>query len=70
DSLAAGNLYMAHRCGFTESVLLQTLLSVGFASVATKRRGHPDYDLWAVATRCERSRPEMEALAGEHFPQG
>lgn len=37
-SIAQGNTYMAHRCGFTETVLRGTLVANGFASVATMRR--------------------------------
>jgi hypothetical protein len=37
-AMAKGNLNMAYRCGFTQSVLAQTLHAVGFSSVACKRR--------------------------------
>ena len=33
--MARGNLYMAHRCGFTEKVLLGTLQTSGFKRVAS-----------------------------------
>ncbi|WP_223306848.1 class I SAM-dependent methyltransferase [Acidithiobacillus ferrivorans] len=34
SAMAAGNLYMAHRCGFTMRVLMGTLQAAGFKSVA------------------------------------
>src|SRR3989338_5240332 len=39
--MARGNLYMAHRCGFTEKVLIGTLRGAGFAGVAARRRPAP-----------------------------
>lgn len=69
-ALAAGNLYMAHRCGFTERVLVGTLRAHGFASVASRRRGHPFYDLWAAATVAPRDEIHLRALAADHIPAG
>lgn len=66
--LAQGNLYMAHRCGFTQKVLTGTLQGGGFATVAANRRGHPFYDLWALATVAPMEEGELRALAVEHFP--
>ncbi len=45
-SLARGHLHMAHKSGFTCSVLGERLLDAGFHTVLTKR---VRYDLWAVA---------------------
>ena len=67
--MARGNLYMAHRCGFTQKVLIGTLQSAGFKTVASKSRPHPAFDLWAVASLGERSEEAMRQLAGAHFPQ-
>ena len=68
-SMARGNLYMAHRCGFTQKVLHATLSSVGFKGVATAARGlAPYFDLWAIASKNHRSEDELRKLAGEHFP--
>lgn len=66
--MAQGNLYMAHRCGFTQKVLTATLQMVGFASVAVMRRGHPCYDLHAVATKTAMSDAEIRVLVEAHFP--
>lgn len=68
-SLAQGNLYMAHRCGFTQKVLTGTLQAAGFVSVAAMRRGHPAYDLWSVATLRPMAEDELRGLALGHFPQ-
>ncbi len=67
-SLARGNLYMAHRCGFTQRVLVGTLQAAGFAVIASKARGAPYFDLWALASKGPRSQEEMLQLAGIHFP--
>jgi len=66
--MAQGNLYMAHRCGFTEKVLIGTLRSSGFVAVASRKRGHPCYDLYAIATKGPMAEAELRALAGAHFP--
>lgn len=68
-AMARGNLYMAHRCGFTQKVLGGTLHSAGFAKVAINRREHPSYDLWAIATKAAMDDAELRALAAEHFPR-
>jgi hypothetical protein len=68
-SMSRGNLYMAHRSGFTQKVLGGTLRSVGFKTVATKSRGRaPFFDLWALASKSQRSEAEMRALVTLHFP--
>lgn len=67
-AMARGNLYMAHRCGFTGKVLSGTLQAAGFAMVASRRRPAA-FDLWAVASVQARSEAQMHELAGAHFPQ-
>lgn len=59
---------MAHRCGFTQKVLTGTLQSAGFAMVVSKRRGHPNFDLFAAATVQSLDEAALRQLAGEHFP--
>lgn len=66
--MARGNLFMAHRCGFTQKVLTGTLQASGFVAVAARRREHPNYDLWALATKAAMTEAELRALAGAHFP--
>lgn len=65
--MARGNLYMAHRCGFTRKVLTGTLQAAGFKMIAAKARPAA-FDLWAIASKNERTEEEMRQLAGEHFP--
>jgi predicted SAM-dependent methyltransferase len=67
QQLAAGNLFMAHHCGFTRKVLEGTLLGCGFKSVLTHRRP-ASFDLWAVAGKSSISEVEMRKLAGAHIP--
>lgn len=67
QALAGGNLYMAHRCGFTRKLLAESLRSAGFRLGVVKAR--PRYfDLWAVASKSARTEAEMRALAKAHFP--
>ena len=66
--MARGNLYMSHRCGFTEKVLIGTLRSCGFKTVASKRRAHPYYDLYAVATKADMQEADLRTLAAQHIP--
>lgn len=66
--IAAGNEFMAHKCGFTEKVLRDTISGNGFALVATSKRAHPCYDLWAVASVAAIPEDELKSLAVAHFP--
>jgi ubiquinone/menaquinone biosynthesis C-methylase UbiE len=67
-ALAKGNLYMAHRCGFTRKVLHATLRASGFSKVATLARPQ-FFDLWALASKSNRSELQMKTLAKEYFPE-
>ena len=68
-SMARGNLFMAHRCGFTQKVLDATLRSCGFQAVATMARGQaPYFDLFALASKSARNEEAMRQMAGQHFP--
>ena len=67
-SIAHGNTYMAHRCGFTETVLRGTLVANGFASVAIMRRPAA-FDLWAIASIPALSEERLRDIAQSHFPQ-
>ena len=67
-SMAMGNLYMSHRCGFTEKVLNSSLYAAGFAVVAGIRRPAA-FDLWALASKSPRTEDEMIGLCAEHFPR-
>lgn len=65
--MARGNLYMAHRCGFTEKVLIATLQAAGFKTVASiARPAH--FDLWALASKAALDETVLKQLAISHFP--
>jgi len=65
--LTNGNLYMAHRCGFTQKVLTGTLKFAGFKGVASMKRGAPFFDLWALASKENLNEEALIALAHVHF---
>ena len=68
-AMSQGNLFMAHRCGFTRKVLQGTLQAAGFKTVATMARGRaPFFDLFALASKSARSEDDMLKLAALHFP--
>lgn len=67
-SLAQGNHFMAHRCGFTQKVLGSVLHQTGFQKIAIRRREHPAYDLWAIAALAPMGDDEIRVLAKAHFP--
>jgi len=68
-SIQQGNLYMAHKCGFTEKVLSATFDAAGFMNNATVCRGAPHFDIWSVATKNKRSNEELKKIVEEHFPE-
>lgn len=47
SSLESGNLYMAHRTGFTAQTLGQAMSTAGFVDIRVSRREKPYFDLWA-----------------------
>lgn len=67
-AMASGNLFMAHRCGFTQKVLVATLQAAGFSQVVSKRRNAPFFDLWSLASKSACPEDELRQLASEHFP--
>ena len=67
-AMANGNVFMAHRCGFTKKVLTGSLQAAGFDMVLPIQRAHPAYDLWAVAALAPISEQEVVAIANQHFP--
>ena len=68
NSLARGNLYMAHRCGFTEKVLRGTLQASGFKETASMKRGSPCFDLWVVGSKSSVEESLLREIAKSHFP--
>ena len=66
-SMTAGNLYMAHRSGFTKKTLLSTLIMAGFANAGgIERADH--FDLWAISTKETIGEDMLKNLAADHFP--
>jgi SAM-dependent methyltransferase len=66
-SLAGGKQHMAHKCGFTYSVLSSTFFNCGFRKVYGGRRPQA-FDLWIIACKQEKTDSELRALAAEHLP--
>lgn len=67
-AMAAGNVYMAHRCGFTIRVLMGTLQAAGFQGVAGKQRTQV-FDLWALATKRAMEDADLREMAARHLPE-
>jgi SAM-dependent methyltransferase len=66
-ALSRGNLFMAHRCGFTQRVLDATLSAAGFASTISRARPAA-FDLWVIATKSRHAEDALRTLGEEHFP--
>jgi ubiquinone/menaquinone biosynthesis C-methylase UbiE len=60
-AMARGNLYMAHRCGFTKKTLTADLQAAGFAVVGVIDRPE-NFDLWAIASKKALSQEEFMEL--------
>jgi hypothetical protein len=56
--MARGDLYMAHRCGFTEKYCLEHCASE-FKRVVSMKPGAPYFDLWALATKADLNEEEL-----------
>ncbi len=68
SSIARGNHYMAHRCGFTGKTLMNSFLNAGFQKVIATHRDAPMFDLWIVGTKNALEDTALSALAKVHFP--
>jgi len=66
-SIAAGNQFMAHKCGFTFPVLSDSLIRVGFKSTFGGRRPSA-FDLWLVAFKAALSEDEMRRISAAYLP--
>ena len=66
-SVAAGNEYMAHKCGFTFPVLSNSFIQAGFKSTFGGRRPAA-LDLWLVAFKGEVTEEEMKKLSSIYLP--
>ena len=67
-ALAQGNLFMAHRTGFTLSSLMHAFNTSGFGGCAGLRQPPPMYALWVVAARQPMPEAALKELAAAHFP--
>lgn len=67
SAMAAGNLYMAHRCGFTLDVLANTLRACGFARCVGQVRPE-QFDLWMLASKGSLDDDALHQLARRHLP--
>ncbi|PXW83906.1 putative O-linked N-acetylglucosamine transferase (SPINDLY family) [Nitrosomonas sp. Nm84] len=65
-SLERGNLFMAHRTGFTAKTLTNAFLLAGFAQVAVQRDGR--FGLWALAFKKEQSEEKLGMMSKALFP--
>lgn len=66
DSMRRGNLYMAHKGGFTAKSLVEQLRQAGFVSVGGLARPKA-FDLWAIATKAEMPADAVKALLLSHL---
>lgn len=65
---ARGNLYRAHRCGFTQRSLAETLMEHGFKPAVVRQRARY-LDLWAMAFKnAQQSEADIKRLTSVHFP--
>jgi len=67
ESLRKGNLYMAHRTGFSSKTLLAALQEAGFGKIAVVSRPS-QFLLWAIATKTPCDDETIAALARQHVP--
>ena len=67
-ALARGNLFMAHRTGFTLSSLMHTFKAAGFSTCAGKRQPPPAYALWVLAAKQSLPEATLRQLSAMHFP--
>lgn len=66
-SLEDGNDYMAHKCGFTYSTLLNFFIDAGFKKWIGGRRPE-DFALYLIACKGEKSDEELRSLSLEFLP--
>ena len=65
--IAAGDYFMAHKCGFTWTTLSKSFLDAGFRSVFGGSRPHA-FDIWIAAFKRSKTRDEMLPFVKEHLP--
>jgi predicted O-linked N-acetylglucosamine transferase (SPINDLY family)/SAM-dependent methyltransferase len=65
-SMARGNLFMAHRTGFTAKTLMNALRKAGFPLVTVQRDG--SLNLWAIAFMQEQTPEQLAAMQQALLP--
>lgn len=65
-SMAQGNLFMAHRCGFTRKTLTVDLQIAGFSAVGVLE-DKQNFNLWAIASKKAINEEELRALFSIHL---
>ncbi|QCQ21343.1 hypothetical protein [Desulfoglaeba alkanexedens] len=65
-SIARGNHFMAHKCGFTMDSLVQSFKQAGFETVGGIRL-QKSFELRVIASKRQRSKDEMMELAKEYL---
>ena len=66
-ALKKGELFMAHKCGFTYSALGSVFLSAGFKEIFGGRRT-ASFDLWLVAFKADTTPEQAKAIAATFLP--
>jgi SAM-dependent methyltransferase len=66
-SIEAGNVFMAHKGGFTQQTLGAAITKAGFRAASILRRPK-QFDIWALGSKSKRTREECELLIGSYFP--
>lgn len=61
-AIAAGNIFMSHKCGFTRSVLVNLLKEADFTTVASIARNNL-FDIFAIATVSHMDEADLRNLA-------
>lgn len=69
SEIGLGKVFMAHKCGFTLSVLLEALAANGFARAGGLSRPAL-FDLWAIACKGWMADEDLQALASIYLPAG
>ena len=66
-SIAKGNLFMAHKSGFTYTALTQVLFEAGFPFCFGGQR-KPSFDLWLIAFKIKPSDDKLSEIAKQFLP--
>jgi len=65
--IAQGDTHMAHKCGFTYSVLSKCFTDAGFSSFIGGRRP-AGFDLWIVALKSSRNESDLQEIGRTFLP--